>query len=322
MKDLFGVASSGSGRFFNQSKYFIMKTNLFFNFLAGCLLAATVLFLSSCTSDKVEAIAEPVLEEQPVESPYIISDNGEISLRTDCDGMDIHWEYEGNEGPDHWDDICTSWACGGTEQSPVNIIPPAVRRLSKSLRFYWKNTGTHIVNNGHTIQYNIDQPSNLNDRSYISLNGQRYYLLQFHYHAASEHTVNGEHYPVEIHFVHQNPTTGQLAVIGVFVEEGEENAFFEGIADLWPHSEGNYDDATESYNPNVLMPDGYNNYLKAHFWYYDGSLTTPPCSEIVNWMVWSTTIEASHEQIAEMESILHENYRPVQPLGSRILKAQ
>ncbi len=299
-----------------------MKTNRIVNTLAGCLLVLSLFFLASCTADKVEIAAEPMVEEEPIESPYIISPTGEISLRTDCEGTDIHWEYEGDEGPDHWDDICSSWACDGTKQSPVNIIPPPVRRLSKSLRFYWKNTGTHVVNNGHTIQYNVDQPTDLNARSYISINGQRFYLLQFHLHAASEHTVNGEHYPVEIHFVHQNPANGQLAVVGVFVEEGDENSFFENLDAHWPHDPGNYDDATTTYNPNVLMPEGYNNYLKAHFWYYDGSLTTPPCSETVNWMVWSTTIEASAEQIEEMEAILHENYRPTQPLGSRLLKAQ
>ncbi|MEZ4959841.1 MAG: carbonic anhydrase family protein [Saprospiraceae bacterium] len=299
-----------------------MKTNYLTQLLAACVVATVMVLLTSCAADQADSAAEPVVESTPTESPYVIAPNGEITLRTDCDGVDIHWEYEGADGPDYWDDLCTDWACGGYQQSPVNIVPPPVRRLSKSLRFYWKNTETHIVNNGHTVQYNIDQPSNQNDRSYISLNGQRFYLLQFHFHAASEHTVNGEHYPAEIHFVHQNPLNGQLAVIGVFVEEGAANPFFADIHDLWPHDEGHYDDASSTFNPNMLMPSGYNNFYKAHFWYYDGSLTTPPCSEIVNWMVWSTTIEASHEQIMEMESVLHENYRPVQPLDGRLVKAQ
>lgn len=294
--------------------------NPFYKLLMGTLSVTLLTLVFSCNNRDEMPTPEP--PQTAVEEPYTIDDlTGSVTLRTDCDGDDIHWEYEGDEGPGHWPMLCDGWACGGYQQSPVNIVPPLVRRLSKSLRFYWKNTATSIVNNGHTVQYNIEQPADPNDGSYISLNGQKYYLLQFHFHAKSEHTVKGEHYPVEIHFVHRNPINGKLAVIGVFVEEGEENPFFEGIHDIWPHEEGDYT-STETYNPDVLMPEGFNNFYKAHFWYYDGSLTTPPCSEIVNWMVWSSNIEASHEQILEMESILHENYRPTLPLGSRLVKAQ
>ncbi len=286
--------------------------------IANLLFAFLLLFFASC-SNKEEAV---VPATDVVQEPYIIDETtGEISLRTDCGGADIHWEYEGADGPDHWADLCDAWDCDGHKQSPVNIIPPPTRQLSRSLKFYWKNTATTIVNNGHTIQYTVDQATLPDNGSYISLNGQKYYLLQFHFHAASEHTVKGKHYPVEIHFVHRNPLTGKLAVVGVFVEEGAENPFFENIADTWPESHDTYTSA-DTYNPNVLMPEGYNNYLKAHFWWYDGSLTTPPCSEIVNWMVWSTTIEASAEQIEQMEEILHENYRPTLPLGSRLVNAQ
>ena len=295
------------------------RRNPFNKLVANLLFAAIFALLFSCSNQDDALSVAPTTQ---VPDPYLIDDvTGEVTLRTDCGGTDVHWEYEGADGPEYWDDLCGSWDCEGHRQSPVNIVPPPSRQLSKSLAFYWKNTATSIVNNGHTIQYNIDQHSVPTDGSYISLNGQKYYLLQFHFHAASEHTVNGEHYPAEIHFVHRNPTTGKLAVIGVFVKEGAENPFFEHIADTWPHDEGNYTN-TETFNPSALMPAGYNNYLSAHFWYYDGSLTTPPCSETVNWMVWSSVIEASHEQIEEMEGILHENYRPVMPLGSRMLKAQ
>ncbi len=294
--------------------------NPFFKMLTGILSAAFLTLVFSCSNR--EELPAPAPPETAAQAPYSIDGlTGEVTLRSDCDGTDIHWEYEGPEGADHWPMLCDAWDCDGNKQSPVNIIPPPTRQLSKNLRFYWKNTATSIVNNGHTIQYNVDQPADPNDGSYISLNGQKYYLLQFHFHAESEHTVNGEHYPVEIHFVHRNPLNGKLAVIGVFVEEGDENPFFEGITDAWPHDEGDYS-STATYNPNVLMPEGYNNSYKAHFWWYNGSLTTPPCSEIVNWMVWSTNIEASYEQIEEMESILHENYRPTLALGNRLVKAQ
>jgi carbonic anhydrase len=292
----------------------------FLKFMTGFMLAAFIITLAACVdNDDVPAPTAPTYDAP---SPYNIDNQtGLVTLRTDCGGSDLHWEYEGTEGPDHWGEICESWDCDGHRQSPVNIIPPPNRKLSKLLRFYWKNTSTTIVNNGHTIQYNIDQTAANNNSSYILLNGQKYYLLQFHFHAESEHTVNGEHYPVEIHFVHRNPITGELAVIGVFVKEGAHNPFFDNIDNTWPHSEDTYT-ADDTYNPNTLMPAGYNNSYSAHFWWYGGSLTTPPCSEIVNWMVWSSEIEASHDQIMKMEEILHENYRPTQPLGARLVKAQ
>lgn len=286
---------------------------------AACLLLAVLLttFNACKSNDETVEPASDVLQQ-----PYNIDNvTGEVTLRTDCGGTDVHWEYEGVDGPSHWGDLCEAWGCDGYKQSPVNIVPPRGRSLSRHLKFFWKNTSTNIVNNGHTIQYNIDQSSSLTNSSYITLNGQKYYLLQFHFHAASEHTVDGVQYPAEIHFVHRNPDNGKLAVVGVFVEEGDENPFFEHIADTWPHDEGSFVSA-DTFDPSALMPAGYNDSFNAHFWYYDGSLTTPPCSEIVNWMVWMTTIEASHEQLMEMEDILHENYRPVQPMGARVVQAQ
>lgn len=295
-------------------------TNSFKGLSKILVLCSVTVFLISCGAEKNEVIE---LTEPAVETPDVYEINyftGEVSLRTDCGEDDIHWEYEGIDGPDHWHELCENWDCDGNRQSPVNIIPPLKRNLAKSLAFYWKNTSTNIVNNGHTIQYNIDQPAVPTDGSYISLNGQKFYLLQFHLHAESEHTVNGKHYPVEIHFVHRNPLTGKLAVIGVFVEEGAANPFFNGMSD-WPTEEGSFV-AANAFNPSVLMPANFNDYKKAHFWYYDGSLTTPPCAEIVNWMVWSTNITASQDQIEAMKEILHENYRPTLPLGSRLVKAQ
>lgn len=301
----------------------MLKTVFLMPALALSLLATMTFNSCSGTSEEIT----PVLNSTSDSSPpvYNVDNDGNVSLRTDCDGTEIHWHYEGTEGPDHWADLCPEWSCGGHAQSPVNIIPPPTRRKAKSLYFYWKNSETHIVNNGHTIQFNYDQPDDLgtdpNQGSYLKLNGQKFHLLQFHFHAASEHTVNGEQYPAEIHFVHKNLATGKLAVIGVFIEEGAENPFFADFLEHFPHSEGEYD-AADTYNADALMPEFYNHWLKQHFWYYQGSLTTPPCSEIVSWIVMTGKVEASHEQLVELEDILHENFRPTQSLNSRLVRAQ
>lgn len=303
-----------------------MNLNKFFPFLAGCLLVVFTVGLNSCSdSEELPVVEAP--ETPTIVSPYQTDIDGSISLRTDCDGDEIHWEYEGPEGPDHWGGLCGHWACDGTQQSPVNLKSWVKRKKSKSLYFYWDNSTTHIVNNGHTIQFNYDQPADIatnpNQGSYLTLNGAKYHLLQFHFHTASEHTVNGEYFPMEIHFVHQNQETGELAVIGVMVEEGDDDhPFFENFAQYMPEDEGSYVDASTSFNAEMLMPEFYNHWLKQHFWWYEGSLTTPPCSEIVHWFVMNDPISASHDQLHAMEEILHENYRPVQPLNNRLVKAQ
>ncbi|MEK7253172.1 MAG: carbonic anhydrase family protein [Bacteroidota bacterium] len=284
-----------------------------FRFLLGCcVLAASTLFISSCAQQDNDETAALVEENTPAEEVYNPGD--EITTRTDCDGTNVHWEYTGAEGTDHWDDLCDAWACGGNRQSPINIVPPATRTFARSLNFYYDDSELEIVNNGHTIQFNYD------GGSHLKVNGTKYNLLQFHFHAGSEHTVKGVQYPAEIHFVHQNTTTGKLSVIGVFVEEGDENDFLADVLEHFPHHEGEYT-STDHYNATSLLPDSWNKWGK-HFWYYDGSLTTPPCSEIVNWFVMEDKIEASHEQLEELAEILHGNYRPVQPLNTRLVRAQ
>ena len=135
-----------------------MMTNHFFKTLVVCMAAAVSVSLGSCAADRTDSIAEPAVESTATESPFVISPNGEITLRTDCAGTDVHWEYEGNDGPAYWADLCTDWACGGTQQSPVNIIPPPVRRLSKSLRFYWKNTVVCAVKMRTVFGYKVVFP--------------------------------------------------------------------------------------------------------------------------------------------------------------------
>ena len=293
-----------------------MKT-LKFNLLTCCLLLAFFSTFHSCVqSDEIETPA--FTEEEIVGPTYEITDDGNVSLRTDCEGDDIHWEYEGSEGPDEWAQLCDTWGCGGMSQSPVNIISPPTSSSSYLLRFKWGTSGTHIVNNGHTIQFNYD------DGSTLKKQGGTYKLLQFHFHAGSEHTVSGKHARAEVHFVHQNMTTGKLAVVGVFIDTvGVKDAspFFDKFLEHMPDEEGDYIDAADMFHAQMLMPDSYDQWGKQRFWYYEGSLTTPPCSEIVSWIVMKDRVKITSEQMHDLEELLHENYRPAQPLFSRIVKS-
>ena len=143
------------------------------------------------------------------------------------------------------------------------------------------------------------------------LGGIRYEMVQFHFHAPSEHTIDGEHTPLEAHFVHKS-AAGELAVIGILVEEGAHDVIWEPIIASLPdgpdddrHVEGLDLDMSE------LRP------LPRRYYRYEGSLTTPPCSEGVQWVVMAEKRQISRAQMEAMVSHLHHNNRPVQPLGSR-----
>jgi len=224
-----------------------------------------------------------------------------------CEG--IHWEYEGVDGPDHWSELCVDYTpCGGKVQSPVNLTGAIYDPASPNIPQTYTASTTHIVNNGHTLQFNYDAGSS------IIVNGETYDLLQFHTHTHSEHTLNGGAYPLEIHFVHKNAATGKLAVIGVFVEEGAENDILKQVVDHLPATKDAVYDAAGTFNAEGFFPSD-----KSYFT-YSGSLTTPPCSEIVTWFVMEHPIEASSAQIHDFEEIEHENARPVQSLESRTLR--
>ena len=224
-------------------------------------------------------------------------------IPTDC--TNIHWTYPMTPGgQDHWADLCTGFnACRGMSQSPVNISgATALSSLSK-LNFSYATTETEIENNGHTIEF-VCRPG-----SKITAGGTQYELLQFHYHAQSEHQVAGKTFPLEVHFVHK-ATGSDYAVVGVFFEEGAANALFSRFLSHFPHDEGTYTDAAEIELGGLLPED------KSYF-HYNGSLTTPPCSEVVNWYVLKKTLTASANQIDQFKTLLKNNSRRIQDLNGR-----
>lgn len=221
-----------------------------------------------------------------------------------------HWTYSGEEGPQRWGDLSAEYAlCGtGHMQSPVDLGDIDATGLIKLAAIY-KPVPLVILNNGHTIQFNT------NGAGMLSEAGVAYDLLQVHFHAPSEHVIKGKHAPLEAHFVHRS-ADGALSVIGVFIVEDAANP---ALATLIAHLPSKVTPATAikgaMIDPNDLVPASMAMYR------YMGSLTTPPCSEGVNWHVLSTNITASKEQIEKLSAVLHMNARPVQPLHERLLVA-
>jgi len=213
---------------------------------------------------------------------------------------DTHWGYEGATGPDKWGDLdAANKVCSvGTQQSPLDI-GASVRAQLPALRPAWSKSADTIVNNGHTIQLNFAEGSTL------KLGDTTYKLLQVHFHRPSEHLIGGKSFPMEAHFVHR-ADSGGLAVVGVMFSEGRPNAAFSKITATMPAKEGPAVKADAAINPNGLLP------AKLGYYRYPGSLTTPPCSEVVEWLVLTDPIQVAAADVAGFAKLYPMNARPAQ----------
>lgn len=222
---------------------------------------------------------------------------------------EVHWSYDGEGAPAHWGSLKPEYAtCGaGLSQSPININK-TISAAIDNLAFSYKESPLKIINNGHAIQVNYEQGSS------VTVDGQTFDLLQFHFHAPSEHTVKGEFYDMEMHLVHKN-SKDELAVVGVMLKKGAPNNIIQVLWDNIP-AEVNKENAVDGISVNAagLLPED------TSYYHYYGSLTTPPCSEGVNWSVLKTPIEVSDEQIAKFKSVMgFDNNRPVLPVNKRFV---
>ena len=223
----------------------------------------------------------------------------------------VEWSYEGDTtGPANWGGLSTDFsACAeGRMQSPIDISEPgAVGDLALSLSY---DAGPlEIRNPGKTIRVDFEPGSRMES------GGTTFGLLQVHFHTPSEHTVDGEHFPLTAHFVHTTKYA-RLGVLAVMFVPGEKNAELQKIIDAAGDADAEptvVDGVT--FDPNGLLPPDRDIYR------YMGSLTTPPCSEGVHWHVLEQPVEASAEQIAALEDLMGMNARPVQALNNRLLVA-
>lgn len=222
-------------------------------------------------------------------------------------GEAADWDYEGDLGPSHWGEldkdhlVCSE----GTQQSPLDIHDEISADLPE-LVMAWKRSQGQIVNNGHTIQVNLA-------KGCITRRGDDVFeLLQFHFHAPSEHHVRAEVFPIEAHFVHKHVGTENLGVLAVFLVPGKTNDTFARLAASFPRAPG-MEIPVKDLDPARLLPSSLD------YWLYQGSLTTPPCSEGVDWMIAQTPVEVSRGDIARFTSIYPMNARPIRPPHRRYI---
>jgi len=218
------------------------------------------------------------------------------------------WDYSKARGPRHWGELEPEFAAckSGHHQSPIDIRNPAKSDLPP-IRFDYKPSPLHIIDNGHTVMINYAAGSS------ISVGDKKYWLKQFHFHRPSEERLNGKAYDMSVHFVHADDE-GHLAVVAVLLEKGEENRL---MRELWADLPKEKD--RESLLDNVQI-DG-SEFLPADHGYYtfSGSLTTPPCSENVTWFVLKKPMTVSAAEIEQFSKLYRDDARPTQPLYDRVV---
>ncbi|RBW68471.1 carbonic anhydrase [Bacillus taeanensis] len=272
------------------------KTQLFFTLLLCILLAA-------CSQENQESESTTAPAETTANAPTHEEDKTP-------EQQDVHWSYEGETGPEHWGELHPDYALctNGTEQSPINIDTSELQasELLDDMTIHYEPTTFTVINNGHTIQANAAEMNNS-----ILIGEKEYQLAQFHFHTPSEHQFNDKHFEMELHFVHKNDE-GKLAVLGVMIKEGKENKPLQQLWEQMPTettTEGKkLDQSVDILN---ILPENKTTFQ------YSGSLTTPPCSEGVKWLVLEQPIEMSKEQIEAFQNIFPHNNRPIQPLNER-----
>jgi carbonic anhydrase len=230
----------------------------------------------------------------------------------------VHWSYSEHGGPTEWAKLSPVYAaCGsGHSQSPVNLLSHSTKGAAEwsvdykttSLEITHNEHVEELINNGHTIQVTTQKGSS------ISYDNKTYALKQFHFHSPSEHTIDGSHFPLEIHLVHQ-AADETLAVIAVLVQEGKHNINFDQLIKYLPDHRGE-----KIKNDSVQINVGINVPKQLDAYHYIGSLTTPPCTENVQWLVLKNAIQMDKEQVSAFSSRLKTNNRPVQQLNGRVVE--
>ena len=221
-----------------------------------------------------------------------------------------HWGYTGHEGPSNWGDLDPKYTMckSGVSQSPINISNEVSVKTNDlaPIKFSYRTGADSVVNNGHTVQVNIK------GGSFITVDGIRFSLKQFHFHTPSENQIEGKNFPLEAHFVHAS-SDGKLAVVAVMFEDGAQNETLKKIWSKMPHEAGKtVGCGLTSVVVDKIIPQN------REYFRFNGSLTTPPCSEGVRWFVMKDYSHISAAQTKEfLELFHHANNRPVQPINAR-----
>ena len=219
-----------------------------------------------------------------------------------------HWSYDGDAAPQNWSKLSPDFhLCEqGKAQSPIDI-KEALQVHPRPLKLSYQLPPVNVINNGHSVQVNVQQGD------FATLDGDKFVLQQFHFHSPSENTLNGKSFPMEAHFV-QMDAEGEVAVIAVMFETGKANPELEKIWQQMPEKAGESVMLKEKVSLDGLLPKDLTHYR------FSGSLTTPPCTEGVRWLVVKQPQTLSEAQLEKFQHVMHHaNNRPVQGLHGRVV---
>ncbi|WP_158095092.1 carbonic anhydrase [Gottfriedia luciferensis] len=246
------------------------------------------LILTSCSNTKIE---------------HVVQVNDSTISTTNHDD----WSYTGNTGPSYWSSLDNDYSLcsNGKRQSPVNINKASIKPLPLGINYHQETF--KIEREKYTIK--LIPQSNTNS---INLNGTKYTLIEFHFHTPSEHTVNGLHSDLEVHFIHEN-LNKSMVTIAVLVNKGNLNKEFQKIMNANPMSAQSRQSQFVKLNLHSFIPYSSKKIT------YDGSYTTPPCNEGIKWIVFKKPLKFSNKQILFYQNFFYPSNRPVQPLNGRII---
>ncbi|XP_057451090.1 alpha carbonic anhydrase 7-like [Lotus japonicus] len=235
------------------------------------------------------------------------------------DESEFSYDVESETGPLHWGDIKPEWhSCkNGSMQSPIDLLNERVQIVSHlgALQMNYKPSNATLKNRGHDIMLELHDNS-----SYLQINGTKYVLKQFHWHSPSEHTIEGRRLDLELHMVHETPSGSQAAVIGMLFKTGRPDPL---LSSLTNHLEA-ISNSTEAEIAVGVIDPGLIRIGRTQYYRYNGSLTTPPCTENVPWTIVREVRSVSKEQIELLRGSVHDdsdtNARPLQPINNRIVK--
>jgi carbonic anhydrase len=219
------------------------------------------------------------------------------------------WSYDGESGPEYWSSLAKeNSACAvGRMQSPIDL-QDATRVNQPELTFEYYPGEWQIVNNGHSVQVTVPAGS------FLTVDGHQYVLAQFHFHHPSEEAIMGKHFDMVIHLVHKD-RKGKLAVVAVLLSDGASNPLIQTLWESIPKEKGKTETISAKMDPMMLLPESRGYYA------YEGSLTTPPCTEGVQWFVMKTPLAISEDEERAFAALYPHNVRPLQPRAGRVLEA-
>jgi carbonic anhydrase len=248
------------------------------------------------------AKARKAAAAQPKEAPVVVVATAPAPRHSN------HWSYEGETGPANWGKINSDWAkCGtGTRQSPIDLRDGMKVDLEQ-ITFDYHPSGFNVVDNGHTVQVTVGFGN------YITVQNRSYELVQFHFHRPSEERINGRGTEMVVHLVHKD-AEGKLAVVAVLLERGTQNSMIQTVWNNLPLEKNDTVTPSVTLDANEILP------ARRDYFTFMGSLTTPPCSEGVLWLVMKQAMPASPAQMALFSRLYPLNARPTQPGGGRVIK--